>query len=266
MRSTQNVGSLLGLCLMIATAAGCQGSTSLDEIPEGTEVAIELEDGRQVVGTLVAVEPEAVAVAGGDGTTRVRVERADIADVQAGEAARAAAARQVLVPAGTAFEARLDTTIASQTSRVEDPVRATLTAPLVIDGATVAPAGSELLGTVTSARESGRVKGRAELGIRFEQLRAGTVTYDIQTSPLRWVAAATKGEDAAKVGIGAAVGAVVGGVTGGGKGAAVGSAVGAGGGSAVVLATKGDEIEVGAGSPLRVELTTRLTATVPAGA
>jgi hypothetical protein len=249
---------------MVVVAAGCQGSAALEEIPAGTEVAIELEDGRQVVGKLVEVEPEAVAVEGG-GSGHVRVERADIAGVQSGDAAREAATRQIVVPAGTALEARLDTTIASQTSRVEDVVRATLTAPLVIEGADVAPAGSELFGTVTGAREAGRVKGRAELGIQFEQLRAGTVTYDIRTAPLRWVAAATTGEDAAKVGIGAAVGAVVGGITGGGKGAAVGSAVGAGGGSAVVLATRGEEIEVGAGSPLRVELTSRLDATVPAG-
>jgi len=264
MYSTQKIGGLLGACLLVAVAAGCQGSAALEEIPVGTEVAIELEDGRQVVGKLVAVEPEAVALESA-GTGQVRVERADIAGVQSGEGARAAAARQVGVPAGTTLEAKLDTTVASATARVEDPVRAALTEPLVVDGVAVAPAGSELLGTVIAARESGRVKGRAELGIQFEQLRAGAVTYDVRPAPLRWVAAATKGEDAAKVGIGAAVGAVVGGIAGGGKGAAVGSAVGAGGGSAVVLATKGDEIEVGAGSPLQVVLTARLDATVPAG-
>jgi len=43
------------------------------------------------------------------------------------------------------------------------------------------------------------------------------------------------------------IGAVIGGVTGGAKDAAIGSAVGAGAGTVLVLATKGDEIELDPG-------------------
>ncbi|MGH9256341.1 MAG: hypothetical protein ACRD3C_17425 [Vicinamibacterales bacterium] len=261
MWSTRRVRTIVAIFATACAGVACQGRAALEEITPGTDVAIELQDGRQVVGKLVSVDPDVVAV---EGAARVRVNRTEIASVQAGEAAREAATRQVILPAGTTLEAELETTIASQTSQVEDLVRAVLTMPLVAGGAAVAPSGSVLLGTVTSARESGRVKGRAELGIRFTQLQTRTVTYDIRTAPLRWVAEATKGEDAAKIGIGAAAGAIVGGITGGGKGAAVGSAIGAGGGSAVVLATKGDEIEMASGSSLRVELIEPLSASVPA--
>ena len=88
--------------------------------------------------------------------------------------------------------------------------------------------------------------------------------YDIRTAPMRWVAQATKGQDAVKVGIGAAAGAVIGAIAGGGKGAAVGSAIGAGGGSAVVLATKGEEIRLGSATRLRVELTEPMSVMAPA--
>jgi hypothetical protein len=177
---------------------------------------------------------------------------------------RAPALREVSLPAGSRIEATLDSGVASDTSRVEEPVRATLTSPLAAEGVTIAPAGSVLTGVVTSAVESGRVRGRAELALRFDRLQTEAVTYDIRTAPLRWVAEATKGEDAAKIGIGAAAGAVIGGIAGGGKGAAIGSAVGAGGGSAVVLSTRGEEIRLGAGTTLRVELTEDLTVTAPA--
>lgn len=116
---------------------------------------------------------------------------------------------------------------------------------------------------MTTVRESGRVRGRAELGLRFTRLRTDAVTYDIRTAPLRWIAEATKGEDATKVAIGAAAVAVIGAITGGGKGAAVGSAVGVGGGSAVVLATKGEESRLGAGTRLRVEPTEPISVVAP---
>jgi hypothetical protein len=153
----------------------------------------------------------------------------------------------------------LGTSLASDTSRAEDAVSATLSAPVVIDETTVIPSGSTLMGNVTRAQESGRVKGLAELGLRFDRLQVGSVTYDISTNPLIYRAASTKKDDAIKIGIGAAAGAVVGAITGGKKGAGIGTVVGAGGGTAVVLATDGDEIRLAAGHALKVALTEPLT-------
>lgn len=136
---------------------------------------------------------------------------------------------------------------------------ATVSAPVVIDETTVIPIGSTLLGTVTRAQESGRVKGLAELGMQFTRLKVGSVTYDISTAPLVYRAASTKKDDAIKIGVGAGIGAVVGAIAGGKKGAGIGTAVGAGGGTAVVLATDGDEIRLAAGHALRVALTEPLT-------
>jgi len=62
--------------------------------------------------------------------------------------------------------------------------------------------------------------------------------------------------DATKIGVGAGAGAAIGAILGGKKGAAEGAAVGGGAGTAVVLASKGDEVRLAAGA----DVTTRLTA------
>ena len=90
-------------------------------------------------------------------------------------------------------------------------------------------------------------------------MTTGSVTYDIDTKPLAYVAEGTKKDDAVKIGVGAAAGAVIGAITGGKKGAAIGSAVGAGAGTGVVLATDGKEIRLAEGRKLKVSLSNPLT-------
>jgi hypothetical protein len=250
--------------VMALAVTACQKTQALEDIRPGTDVVVETEDGRHVTGQLVSVDADSVAVETERARRRVQITRTAISDVNAGQSAQEMAMREVVAPSGTSLDARLETAVASATSAVEDPVRATLESPVVVDGVTLAPRGSTLLGEVTSVQKSGRVKGRAELGVRFSRLQVDSVTYDIDTTPLRWVAGATKSDDATKVGIGAVAGAIVGGITGGGKGAAVGSAVGAGGGTAVVLSTKGKEIELHSGSSLHVRLAQPFAVKLPA--
>jgi hypothetical protein len=166
--------------------------------------------------------------------------------------------REFTIPDGTSLRLDLVTPLDSDSSRVEDTVRATLREAVTVDGTTVLPVGTEVTGTVTEAEGSGRVKGRARLGFRFTALRAGNERHDIQTAPLGFEAEATKGEDAKKIGIGAGIGAAVGAIAGGASGAAKGAAIGAGGGTGVVLATKGKEVRLGAGANVTARLTAPL--------
>jgi len=92
--------------------------------------------------------------------------------------------REFTVPDGTQLKLDLVTPLASDSSRVEDSVRATLRESVAVSGTTVLPVGTELSGTVTEADGSGRVKGRARLGFRFNALRAGNERYEIQTAPI----------------------------------------------------------------------------------
>ena len=99
----------------------------------------------------------------------------------------------------------------------------------------------------------------AKAWLDFTSLSTGGTSYALSAAPVSRLAPATKGEDAAKVGIGAGAGAVIGGLLGGKKGAAQGAAVGGGAGKGVVLATKGKEIRLAAGSDVSTELSQPLT-------
>ncbi len=170
--------------------------------------------------------------------------------------------RELTVPAGTVLHVRLDNAIASNTSQVEDPVSATVTAPVTVDDMQAVPAGSILQGAITAAKPSGKVKGRAELAFRFNTLRAAGDTYRVGVEPVGQQAQSTKKKDAAKIGIGAGAGAIIGGIVGGGKGAAIGAGVGGGAGTAAVLATSGDEVKMAAGTAFTVTLAEPLTVRV----
>ena len=171
------------------------------------------------------------------------------------------AARETTLPAGTLLRVRLDNSVGSDISRVEDSVRARLVNPIVIEGRTVVPAGSAVTGSVTQATRSGKVKGRARLGVRFHTLSpvGDDQRYRINTQTWARTAPATKKKDAATIAVPAAGGAIVGGLIGGKKGAGIGAAAAGGAGTAVVLSTRGKEVRLGRGAVLLVRLSDPLT-------
>lgn len=218
----------LATCAVAALAAACGGTS---DTPAEAPAAASTEAAATVDGTANApAEPPA--------------------------APPAPAFREVTIPAGTTLRLELKSAIASDTSRVEDPVRAALRQPIVIDGRTVVPAGAEVVGTVTSVERSGRVRGLARVAYRFDSLEVGGERYAIRTAPLSHQAEATKGEDATKIAVGAGAGAAIGALLGGGDGAAKGAAIGGAAGTGAVLATRGKEVRLGPGA----DVTTRLTA------
>jgi hypothetical protein len=169
--------------------------------------------------------------------------------------------REVTVPAGTVLPIELRTSVGSETSKVEDQVRGTLRRAITVNGTEVVPSGSEVLGTVTEATRSGRVKGRATVAFRFSRLDVpgDAERVSIRTASIVREAEATKKKDAAKIGGGAAAGAVIGGIIGGGDGAAKGAAIGGGAGTGVVLSTRGKEVVLPAGTDVSTKLTEPLT-------
>ena len=171
--------------------------------------------------------------------------------------------REVTIPEGTSLSVTVTTTVASDSSKVEDLVQGTLAKPIVVSGTTVVPRGSELTGSVIEATQSARVKGRAAIAFRFDRISVRSESHQIQTARVRREAASTKGKDAKKIGIGAGVGAIIGGVAGGGSGAAIGAAVGGGAGTGAVLATRGSEVELPAGTTITTQLQKPLTVLVP---
>jgi len=166
----------------------------------------------------------------------------------------------VTIPAGTTLSVKLLSAVASNTSKVEDPVKGSLATAVMVSDATALPTGTQVLGSVVDAKASGRVKGRALVAFRFDRLVVNHETVRIQTAAVSLEAGADTKSDVKKGGIGAGLGAVVGGIAGGGKGAAIGAVAG---GAGTVLATKGKEVEVPSGTVVSVLLQDPLTVTVP---
>ncbi len=175
-------------------------------------------------------------------------------------------AREVVLPVGTKLDIRLDDGVASDTSHMEEAVHATLVEGLVVHGVTALPAGSAVSGTVTNAKRSGKVKGVAQLGIRFDTVKPkGSVSpYRMRTGIVTRRAATTHKKDALSIVGPAAGGAILGGIFGGKKGALIGTTVGGGAGTAVVLSTRGKEVRLPKGTRLVIRLMDPLTVHVPA--
>ena len=159
------------------------------------------------------------------------------------------------MPADTPLSVTLETALASNTSLVEDPVEGRLARSVVVSNTTVLPAGARVTGSVIDAKQSGRVKGRALIAVRFNRIVAHGEHYQIQTARISREAAASTKSDVKKGGIGAGIGAVVGGIAGGGKGAAIGGVVG---GAGTVMATRGKEVQLPPGTTLSTRLTSPL--------
>lgn len=167
--------------------------------------------------------------------------------------------RTATMPAGTLIPIRLIDGLASDRNKAGDTFTASLDAPLVIDGVTIAERGARAEGKVVSAEEAGRVRGLASLQVALTRIHTtdGQV-LNVDTEGFSKQAQSSKGEDAKKVGVGAALGGLIGAIAGGGKGAAIGAATGAGAGGGVVLATRGEPARL----PSETRISFRLTAPV----
>jgi len=171
--------------------------------------------------------------------------------------------REVTAPANSSLSLELMTALSSETAQVEDPVRARLRAPLMVDGDTVLPAGVVLSGNVVDVARAGRVQGRSRLVFRFTEVELNGAREELRTNPVTFEGEATKGEDATKIGAGAVGGAIVGGILGGGSGAAKGAAIGGAAGTGVVLATRGRDVTVASGADVATTLATPFFVQVP---
>jgi type IV secretory pathway VirB10-like protein len=162
--------------------------------------------------------------------------------------------RPRVVAAGTALPIVLKETITTKTAQPEDRITAELAEDVVVDGDVLLPAGSEVIGHVVTAVRSGRVKGKARLVASFDQIRVDGKTFRIDATGFDVTAGSSAGKDAKIAGGAAAAGAIIGAIAGGGSGAVKGGAIGGAAGGAAVLATRGVEVELKAGSSYKIEL------------
>jgi hypothetical protein len=160
------------------------------------------------------------------------------------------------IPVGTEFDVRLQTPLSSKTAQVEDRFEGTTMVDLRDDrNRVVIPAGSVMRGIVSSVNKAGRIERKGSLTVAFDRITVngraypmrGTVTQALESEGI-------KGE-AEKIGIGAGAGAILGAILGGVKGAVAGILIGGGG---TIAATEGTDVDLPAGTVLRVRLDSAL--------
>jgi hypothetical protein len=155
------------------------------------------------------------------------------------------------VPVGTEFDVRLQDSLSSGTAQVEDRFEATTMVDLRDGDQVLVPAGSVMRGVISSVTKAGRIERKGSMTVAFDQ-----VTINGRNHPIRaTVTGAIESEgvrgEAGKIGAGAGVGAIIGGILGGFKGALAGILIGGGG---TIAATEGKDVDLPAGTVLRVRL------------
>jgi hypothetical protein len=135
---------------------------------------------------------------------------------------------------------RLVDGLSSERNSPGDNFTATLDKELVVDGFVIAERGARVEGRVVASDRGGKVRGVAALAVELTRVHTSDgQRVAVQTDSFERRAEATQGQDAEKIGGGAAVGAIIGAIAGGGKGAAIGAGVGGGAGAGDVLLTRG---------------------------
>ena len=158
-----------------------------------------------------------------------------------------------VIPVGQELDVRLQDTLSSDRNQVEDRFTATTVVDLEVDGRVVIPAGAEMRGVISSVHPAGRVDRKGSMTVSFDELTISRRSYPIRGTVTQAIESEGVGGEVAKIGTGAGVGAIIGGILGGFKGAMAGILIGGGG---VIAATEGKDVELPAGTILRVSLDT----------
>ncbi len=168
----------------------------------------------------------------------------------------------VTVPAGTIVVVRVDEALSTEKNASGDTFRATLDAPLIVEGMAIAEKGARAQGRIVDCDRSGKVKGLARLTLELTLLNTSDgQKVKLHTDTYAHEAQSTVKKDAAKVGIGSGIGAAIGAAAGGGKGAAIGAGAGGAAGATDVLLTRGKAAEVPAETRVSFRLAEPVTLT-----
>ena len=185
-----------------------------------------------------------------------------------------------VVPAETTIPLILQNTINTKSAFAGEAIYCESIYPITVGNRIVIPKGSSVRGSVTQVLRPGKVKGKALIGLRFDQLILPNGT----TVPLRAVlsgfgsmssetfdpkegkigGAGSKGEDVGKIAQTTVSGAELGTLVGWGQGHSleglgIGSAAGAAAGVIWVLASRGKDIVMPYGTSLELKLTQPVT-------
>ena len=154
------------------------------------------------------------------------------------------------LPSGASIDVTLGTSLSSEAASVGDAWTGVVASPVIVNGRTLAPAGSVAGGTVTAVRPA-RKGDRAMLDLGLTSFTVGDRTYRVHGTTEAIIAGSPRARNLGVIGAATAVGAVVGHAIGGsGKGTLIGAIVGGGAATGAVSKTKGWQVVLKQGTPL----------------
>jgi hypothetical protein len=167
-----------------------------------------------------------------------------------------------VIPNGETLIAELNDDLSTSNAREGQTFTATVRQPSTYEGAV-------LEGRITHLQRGGRITGRSELTLDFDNIRmrdgrtyrfAGILeSARLQNGDVVKVDNEGAAQDDSqttktiqRTAIGTAVGAIIGAIAGGGKGAAIGAIIGAGGGAGSVYVQGRDDLDLNRGTELTI--------------
>jgi hypothetical protein len=159
------------------------------------------------------------------------------------------------LPVGTELDVRLQSELNSETAQVEDRFEATTLVDVQEGDRVMIPAGSVMRGVVSSVTKATRLERKGSLTVAFDQITVRGRIYPLRATVTQALESEGLKGEAERIGAGAGIGAIIGGILGGFKGALAGILIGGGG---TIAATEGKDVELPAGTILRVRLDTPL--------
>ena len=152
--------------------------------------------------------------------------------------------RKFEIEQGTDMTVRMIDSVDSEQNHAGEIFKASLDTPITDGNEVVVPAGTDIFVKLVAARQAGKITGRSELHLELVRMDFQGQSYVLQSSTYEQVGASRGKRSAETIGGGAVLGTLIGAIAGGGKGAAIGGVIGAGGGTAVQVATKGQQIKI----------------------
>lgn len=175
----------------------------------------------------------------------------------------------VILPAGTRVLMQLNDLLSTKMNQRGDPFSATVVRDVFVGNELAIPEGTIIRGTVGQVTRPGRIKGRAEMNLRFDRIvfkdgnemaLSATLTGigedagRVADREGTYEGKGSEGRDAKIIAAGAGTGTVIGAIAGGGKGGLIGATIGGLVGLAGVLSTRGEDIELVKGTLMEVML------------
>lgn len=160
------------------------------------------------------------------------------------------------IPTGQQLDVRLQSTLSSETAKPEQRFEATTVVDITQNGQVLVPSGSVVRGVVSSVSPAGRLDRSGSMTLSFDQLTVRGREHPIRAMATQVFESKGIREEVGTAGAGAGVGGIIGGILGGVEGALLGAVIGAGG---AIAATDGKDIELPAGSIVRIRLDSPVT-------